>query len=37
MLDGTKAKRFDLTEEKTRKKIIGIKLVDQMKQLINEE
>ena len=37
MLDGTKSKRFDLTEEKTRKKIMGLKLVDQMKQLIEED
>ncbi|MFL5241556.1 MAG: DEAD/DEAH box helicase [Gemmataceae bacterium] len=35
MLDGTKSKRFDLTEEKTRKKIMGLKLVDQMKQLMD--
>ncbi len=36
MLDGTKAKRFDLTDETVRNKIKGIKLPEQMKQLFNE-
>lgn len=36
LLEGTGAKKLDLSDEMVRDRVKGIKLVDQMKQLFNE-
>jgi type III restriction enzyme len=36
ILDGTREKRLDFTDETIRNKVKGIKLPDQLKQLLNE-
>ena len=36
LIDGTSAKRFDLTDEHVRKKVQAVKVVDQLRQLFSE-
>jgi len=36
LLDGTGARRLDLTDEMVRNRVKGVKLAEQMKQLFNE-